>query len=81
MAFENGSQIKTGDEMVAVTWILILFAHVGPLGDGNSNALTSVSGFKSTQACLQAGRDAKNLVSGTVKKIEFVCVPDQVVQN
>jgi hypothetical protein len=22
-------------------WILILFAHVGPLGEGNSNALTT----------------------------------------
>ena len=31
-------------------WTLILFAHVGALGIGNSNALTSVTGFKTQQA-------------------------------
>jgi hypothetical protein len=59
------------------TFILILFAHVGPMGDGNSNALTSVYGFKTKEACMQAGQQAKSLSSGSTKKIEFTCVKDQ----
>lgn len=55
-------------------WILILFAHVGPLGDGNSNALTSVPGFKSPQECEQAGKAAAALGSATTKVIKFACV-------
>ena len=31
-------------------WTLILFAHVGALGDRNSNALTNIAGFKTQQA-------------------------------
>lgn len=57
-----------------MTWILLLFVHVGPLGDGNSNAITSVPGFTSAGACEQAGRKAGGLVNGTVKKLEYVCV-------
>ena len=55
-------------------WILILFAHVGPMGDGNSNALTNVPGFTSQTSCVEAGKQSQKLVSGTVKSIEFVCV-------
>lgn len=54
-------------------WILILFAHVGVLGNGNSNALT-VASFESQQTCQTAGTAAKKLASGNVKSIEFVCV-------
>ena len=60
-----------------MVWTLILFAHVGALGDGNSNALTSVVGFKTQQACRAAGEQAKVMSSGSVKRIEFVCVKDQ----
>lgn len=60
--------------MNTATFILILFAHVGPLGSGNSNALTSVPGFKSEQDCLQAGKAAAALGNGTMKLIKFVCV-------
>jgi hypothetical protein len=31
-------------------WILILFAHVGPLGDSNSNALTTAQ-FETQTLC------------------------------
>lgn len=55
-------------------WILILFVHVGPLGDGNSNAITSVPGFLTHQSCLAAGRESEKLVRNTVKEIRFVCV-------
>lgn len=58
-------------------WTLILFAHVGALGDGNSNALTNITGFKTQQACVAAGQQAKAMAGGSVKRIEFVCVKDQ----
>ena len=54
-------------------WILILFAHVGALGNDNSNALT-VAEFTSQARCQTAGAAAKNLAMGSVKSIEFVCV-------
>jgi hypothetical protein len=63
--------------MNTTVFVLILFAHVGPLGDGNSNALTTAE-FIGEQACLAAGNKAKSMAAGTVKRIEFVCVPKQV---
>jgi hypothetical protein len=53
-------------------WILILFAHVGPLGDGNSNALTTAT-FITEKKCIKAGEQAEKLTRGTVKTISFVC--------
>ncbi|WP_146186000.1 hypothetical protein [Acidovorax sp. 107] len=58
--------------MNSTAWILILFAHVGPMGDGNSNALTTAE-FSSQQACEAAGKAAKAMAGGTVKRIEYVC--------
>lgn len=55
-------------------WVLILFAHVGPMGDGNSNAITTADGFTSKATCEVAGKAAESLSSGTTKKIRFVCV-------
>lgn len=55
-------------------WVLIIFAHVGPMGDGNSNALTNVPGFKSEAACNAAGKKAESMASGSTKVIKFVCV-------
>lgn len=55
------------------TWILILFAHVGPLGDGNSNAMTTAE-FSTQAKCVAAGNASKRMASGSVKSIEFVCV-------
>ena len=54
-------------------YILILFAHVGALGGGNSNAL-SMHEFSSQATCEAAGVAAKRLSQGTTKAIEFVCV-------
>ena len=54
-------------------WILILFAHVGMLGDGNSNALTTAE-FSTQSTCNAAGTRAKTLAQGSVKEISFVCV-------
>lgn len=59
--------------MTIGTWILILFAHVGAMGDGNSNALNSTE-FSTKERCVAAGQAAKKMTQGTVKSIEFVCV-------
>ena len=58
--------------MNTATFILILFAHVGPLAEGNSNALT-VAEFSSRERCEAAGRAAQKMALNTVKKIEFIC--------
>ena len=57
----------------AAGWVLILFAHVGVLGDGNSNALTTAGPFASKAACEQAGAAAKRLSKSTVKEISYTC--------
>ena len=59
--------------MNTAAFVLILFAHVGPLGDGNSNALT-VAEFTSQARCQAAGKAASALAGGSVKKIAWVCV-------
>lgn len=53
-------------------WILIVFAHVGALGSGNSNALTTAE-FTTEARCIAAGKAAKTLANGTVKSIDFIC--------
>lgn len=55
-------------------WALILFFHVGIMGDGNSNATTTVKGFTSEETCKVAGVKAQSMVRGSVKQAEFVCV-------
>ena len=57
-----------------ITYTLILFFHVGSMGSGNSNATTVVDGFASYESCVRAGKESEKLVSGSVKKLEFVCV-------
>lgn len=53
-------------------YVLVLFVHVGAMGGGNSNAITTAE-FTTLQSCTQAGAAAKELAKGTVKEIEFVC--------
>jgi hypothetical protein len=55
-------------------WALIIFFHVGPFADGNSNATSVVQGFASQQLCEQARAKVKPLANNTVKKVETVCV-------
>lgn len=54
--------------------VLMVFIHVGAMGDGNSNSGFSQE-FSSVQACTYAGNQYKKLAQGTVKVIDFVCVP------
>jgi hypothetical protein len=55
-------------------FILILFFHVGPMGDGNSNTTTNIPGFESEAECIAAGRKAGEITKGTTKTLEFTCV-------
>lgn len=59
--------------MNTAAFVLILFAHVGAMGSGNSNALT-VAEFTTAERCNAAGQAAKRLAQGSVKSIEWVCV-------
>lgn len=56
-----------------MTYILILMMHVGPMGTGNSNALTTAE-FNSKESCELAGSESVKKAKGTVKEIRFVCV-------
>lgn len=58
--------------MNTLGWVLIVFAHVGVMGDGNSNALT-VAYFSTKETCESAGKSVQKLTNGTVKKIEYTC--------
>lgn len=60
--------------MTAATFVLIIFAHVGAMGTGNSNALTTAE-FNSRQTCEAAGQAAVRLAQGTVKVIDYACMP------
>lgn len=63
------------------TWILILFFHVGPFADGNSNAVTSIPGFASQKECIAAGQQARSLTNNTVKESNFVCVKQTAIEQ
>ena len=53
-------------------YVLILFAHVGLMGSGNSNALTTAE-FSTAETCKAAGDAAVKMAGGTVKNITYVC--------
>lgn len=57
-----------------ITWILIVLAHVGPMGQMGNTSLSSVPGFGSQQECQQAGAAAESLAKGTFLEVRFVCV-------
>jgi len=56
-----------------MVWVLLIMAHVGPMGKGNSNSLATVSGFRSEASCKVAAVKAHDLETGT-KNIMTVCV-------
>jgi hypothetical protein len=56
------------------TWILIIFAYVGPMSDRDSNSLTTAV-FASEVACASAGEVVKKMANGTTKVIKYACVP------
>lgn len=57
-------------------WILILFAHVGVMGSGNSNSLTTAE-FSTEQSCKIALQKSEDMSSGSTKVIKGICVKKQ----
>jgi len=55
------------------SYVLILMMHVGMMGSGNSNALTTVE-FINKERCEFARKKAEDMAGGTVKVIKGVCV-------
>lgn len=55
------------------TAILVLFFHVGPMGNGNSNAVTSIP-MKDMVTCQREAPKVRKTVTGTVKELEWVCL-------
>ena len=60
-------------------FVLILFAHVGPMTVGHSNALT-VAEFTTQDRCMAAGKAAAGMAMGTVKiSIGSVCQNSELI--
>ena len=57
-----------------MNWVLIIYIYAGILANGDSVALTTISNFTTKQECMQAGNNAKDLVSGSTKVYKYVCV-------
>lgn len=57
-----------------ITFVLILFFHVGSFGKTDSNATTSIPNFATESECLVAGEKTSLLVKGTIKEVNYVCV-------
>lgn len=60
-----------------MNWILIIYIFAGPLANGDSVALTNISGFHDEQSCNQAGKTASKLTLHSSKEYRFVCVQGQ----
>jgi len=58
-----------------MSYILVMFIYAGVLAKGDSVTLHSVSGFKTEQACITAGKLGNRFVSGTTKEYVFTCMP------
>ena len=54
-------------------WALIIFLYVGPWGDTDSVTVTSIP-VATEQLCEAAAKKLPDLVSGTKKEVEYVCV-------
>lgn len=53
-------------------YVLIIMMHVGVMGSGNSNSITTAT-YSTMENCVKAGREATKMVNGTTKEINFVC--------
>lgn len=55
-------------------FILILYIYAGFLAKGDSVAITSVPGFETEKACVDAGNKGRPLVDASSKEYRFICV-------
>lgn len=58
-----------------MSWILLIFIHVGPLSGTNDVALTTAR-FYREDACRTAGDEISKLAQLTVQRAKFVCIHD-----
>lgn len=54
-------------------YVLLIFAHVGVFGDGNSNSVTTQE-FTSKENCEQAKKVFEGMSAGSTKIIKASCV-------
>lgn len=57
-----------------MNWILVIYIYAGVLANGDSVAITNIPNFSTKQDCMQAGKDAEGLVTGSAKVYRFVCL-------
>ena len=57
-----------------MNWILVIYIYAGALANGDSVAITHIPKFATEQECVQAGKQANGLVSGSTKVYRFVCL-------
>lgn len=55
-------------------WVLILLVTIGGLSDRESNAMATVPGFTSQEACSQAGKQATRDLEHGKKNVRYSCV-------
>ena len=56
-----------------MVYILLVFAHVGVFGEGNSNSVTTQE-FNKQETCLEAKKVFESMSSGSTKVIKAECV-------
>lgn len=56
-----------------MTYVLIIFAHVGMMGSGNSNSVATQE-FSSKEKCINAKEVAQSMSAGSTKIIKAECV-------
>jgi len=57
-----------------MNWILVIYIYAGVFASGDSVAITNIPNFSTKQECVQAGKDAERLVTGSAKVYRFVCL-------
>lgn len=58
---------------MTMIYVLLVFAHVGMLGEGNSNSVTTQE-FSNLANCEQAKKAFESMSSGSTKVIKATCV-------
>jgi hypothetical protein len=63
-----------------MNWILVMYIYAGVLANGDSVALQNIQGFVSKEQCVEAGKQAEDLVRGSSKVYRFVCIRKGLTQ-
>lgn len=55
-------------------WTLVLYIYAGIWSKTDSVTMTTVTGFKTEQVCIEAGKKSAPLVADSKKEIRYVCL-------